>query len=159
MLKEYNCTQFTPFSSPLDPLIKLRAYEGPLLSDPAYYWKLIGKINFLTNTKLDTAYRVQNLSQFMHAPREPHLQAAFHMLRYLKQDPTLGIFMSNSDDYTARSFCDSDWASCPDSKKSITRYIVLLGDNPVSWKSKKQETISLSSAEAEYRSLRNVIGK
>ena len=95
----------------------------------------------------------------MHAPREPHLKAAFHLLRYLKQDPTLGIFMSNSADYTVRSFCDSDWASCPDSRKSVTGYLVLLGDCPVSWKSKKQETISLSSAEAEYRSLRKLVGE
>jgi len=159
LLKEYNCSHFTPFSSPLDPLIKLRADEGSLLSDPAYYRKLIGKLNFLTNTRLDIAYGVQHLSQFMHAPREPHLQAAFHMLRYLKQDPTLGIFMSNTDDYTVRAFCDSDWASCPDSRKSVTGYVVLLGDSPVSWKSKKQETISLSSAEAEYRSLRKVVGE
>ena len=80
LLKEYNCSHFTPFSSPLDPLIKLRAEEGSLLSDPAYYRKLIGKLNFLTNTRQNIVYGVQHLSQFMHAPREPHLQAAFHML-------------------------------------------------------------------------------
>uniref|UniRef100_M1DD39 Reverse transcriptase Ty1/copia-type domain-containing protein n=1 Tax=Solanum tuberosum TaxID=4113 RepID=M1DD39_SOLTU len=159
LLKEYYCSHFTPFSSPLDPLIKLRADEGSLLSDPAYYRKLIGKLNFLTNTRLDIAYGVQHLSQFIHAPREPHLQAAFHMLRYLKQDSTLGIFMSNTDDYTVSAFCDSDWASCPDSRKFVTGYVVLLGDSPVNWKSKKQETISLSSAEAEYRSLKKVVGE
>lgn len=67
--------------------------------------------------------------------------------------------MSSLDDYTLKSFCDLDWASCPDSRKSVTGYIVLIGDNLVSWKSKKQETISLSSAETEYRSLRKVVGE
>ncbi|XP_019244523.1 PREDICTED: uncharacterized protein LOC109224396 [Nicotiana attenuata] len=83
--------------------------------------------------------------------------AAFHMLRYQKSDPTLGIFMSKDTDCTVKAYCDSDWASCPNSKRSITGYLVLLGNSPVSWKSKKQETMSLSSAEAEYRALRKVV--
>uniref|UniRef100_A0A0V0GHY2 Putative ovule protein n=1 Tax=Solanum chacoense TaxID=4108 RepID=A0A0V0GHY2_SOLCH len=51
--------------------------------------------------------------------------------------------MSSSADFRVSSYCDSDWAACPDSRKSVTGYIVLLGDSPISWKSKKQETISL----------------
>jgi len=87
------------------------------------------------------------------------LKAAFHLLRYLKTDPTLGIFMSYDQSYNVRVYCDSDWAACPDSRKSVSGYIVLLGNSPLSWKSKKQETISLSSAEAEYRALRKVAGE
>ncbi|XP_015158799.1 uncharacterized mitochondrial protein AtMg00810-like, partial [Solanum tuberosum] len=159
LLKEYQCSQFSSFNSPLDATVKLRANEGTLLSDPSSYRKLIGKLNFLTNTRLDIAYGVQHLSQFMQNPREPHMQAAYHMLRYLKKDPTLGILMSSTDDYKVQAFCDSDWATCPDSRKSVSGYIVLFGSSPISWKSKKQETISLSSAEAEYRSLRKVVGE
>lgn len=94
----------------------------------------------------------------MQGPREPHLKAAFYLLRYLKTDPSLGIFFSKDGDYIVRAYCDSDWASCPNSRKSVTGYIVLLGNNPINWKSKKQETISLSSTEAKYRSLRKVVG-
>nr|XP_016496458.1 PREDICTED: uncharacterized mitochondrial protein AtMg00810-like [Nicotiana tabacum] len=57
------------------------------------------------------------------------------------------------------AYCNSDWAACPDSRKSVSSYLVLLGSNPVSWKSKKQDTISLSFAEAEYRALRKVVGE
>ncbi|XP_019252811.1 PREDICTED: uncharacterized protein LOC109231617 [Nicotiana attenuata] len=159
LLKEYNCLSCSSLSSPLDPNVKLKANEGAHLSVPSCYRKLVGKLNFLTNTRLDIAFSVQHLRQFMQDPREPHLKAAYHLLRYLKADPSLEVFFSKNDDYTVRAYCDSDWASCPDSRKSVTGYVVLLGDSPISWKSKKRETISLSSAEAEYRSIRKVVGE
>lgn len=108
LLKECDCLNYTKFSSPLDSTVKLYADKGKLLSDPSIYRKLVGKLNFLTNTRLDIAYSVQHLSQFMHAPREPHYQAALHVLRYIKNDPTLGIFLSNKPDYTVSAHYDSD---------------------------------------------------
>nr|XP_016478101.1 PREDICTED: uncharacterized mitochondrial protein AtMg00810-like [Nicotiana tabacum] len=145
------------FNSPLDPTVKLKAEEGERLADPTYYKKLIEKFNFLTNTRLDIAYSVKHLSQFMDDPREPHLKAAFHLLRYLKGDPNLGIFLSKDQDYTIRAYCDSDWAACPDSRKFMSDCLVLMGSSPVSWKSKNQDTNSLSSAEAKYIALRKVV--
>ncbi|XP_019266532.1 PREDICTED: uncharacterized protein LOC109243966 [Nicotiana attenuata] len=159
LLKEYEFLHVSAFSSPLDPTVKLQAKEGVPLADPCLYRTLIGKLNFLTNTRLDIAYNVHHLSQFMQDPREPHLKAAYHLLRYLKVDPTLGIFMSASQDCTVRGYCDSDWAACPDSRKSVSGYLVLLGDSSISWKSKKQATISLSSVDVEYRALKNVVGE
>ncbi|XP_070029778.1 uncharacterized protein [Nicotiana sylvestris] len=69
----------------------------------------------------------------------------WHTLLYLKKDPTLGIFLSNDPDYNVSAYCDSDWAAYPGSKKSL--------------EVKKQTTVSLSSAEAEYRSIRKVMGE
>ncbi|XP_019253824.1 PREDICTED: uncharacterized protein LOC109232511 [Nicotiana attenuata] len=159
LLKEYNCLSCSPLSSPLDPNVKLEAKEGTPLLDPSCYRKLIGKLNFLTNTRLDITFSVQHLSQFVQDPREPHLKASYHLLRHLKADPGLRVFFSKNVYYTVRACCDFDWASCPDSRKSVNRYIVLLGDSPISWKSKKHETIYLSLAEAEYRSIRKVVGE
>nr|XP_016494495.1 PREDICTED: uncharacterized mitochondrial protein AtMg00810-like [Nicotiana tabacum] len=159
LLREYNYMEYSALSSPLDPNEKLKAKEGKPLEDPTFYRKLIGKVNFLTNTRLDIAFGVQHLRQFMQDPREPHLKAAYHLLRYLKRDPTLGVFMSNTADWSVRAFCDFNWASCSDTRKFMSGYIILLGNSPVSWKSKKQETVSLSSAKAEYISLRKVIGE
>ncbi|XP_019246410.1 PREDICTED: uncharacterized protein LOC109226062 [Nicotiana attenuata] len=159
MLKEFDCISYSSLSTPFDPNEKLRAKEGRPLSDSTYYRKLVGKLNFLTNTRLDIAFNVKYLSQFMQDPREPHLKAAFHLLRYLKSDPTLGIFLSNDSDCSLKGYCDSDWAVCPDSRRSVTGYIVLLENIPICWKSKKQETVSLSSTEPEYRSLRKVVGE
>ncbi|XP_070035124.1 uncharacterized protein [Nicotiana tomentosiformis] len=81
LLKKYDCLTFFTVSSPLDFTIKLRSEEGTLLSNPGYYRKLVGKLNFLTNTRLDITYSVQHLSQFIQAPRETHLKDAIHVLR------------------------------------------------------------------------------
>ncbi|XP_019267367.1 PREDICTED: uncharacterized protein LOC109244689 [Nicotiana attenuata] len=159
LMKEYDCLHSTSLASPLNPTMKLKAKEASPLSDPTFYRRLVGKLNFLTNIILDIAYGVQYLSQFMQDPREPHLHAAYHMLRYLKKDPTLGMYFRNTSDLSITAYCDSDWTACPDSRRSVSGYIVLLGGSPVSWKSKKQETMSLSSAEAEYRALRKVLGE
>ena len=142
-----------------DSSVKLSSTEGTLLTDPTYYRKLVGKLNFLTNTRMDITYSVQHLSQFLQAPREPHLKVAFHVLRYLKNDLSQGIFMTKHADCTITAYCDSDWAACSDSRKSVSGYIVFLGDSPIGWKSKKQTTISLSSAEAEYIAITKVVGE
>lgn len=139
LLKEYDCFNYTPLSSPLDTTAKLRVNEEINISDPTYYIKLIGKLNFHTNTRLDIAFSVQQLSQFMQDSRSPHLQAAFDLLRYLKQDPTLGLHLSNDPDCTIHAYCDSDWAFCPDSRLSVSGYLVLLGNSPISWKPRNKK--------------------
>ena len=87
------------------------------------------------------------------------MTAALHTLRYVKRDPSQGLFFNASSDYTLQAFCDSDWAQCPCTRRSVSGYFVMLGGIPICWKSKKQPTVSLSSAEAEYRSLRAVIAE
>lgn len=133
LLKEYDCFDYTPLCSPLDPTIKLKAKEGEPLSDPTYYRKLIGKLHFLTNTRLVIAFSVQQLSQYIPDP-VPHLMAIFHLLRYLKKDPALGIHLSKDPDCILKAYCDSDCASCPDTRRSVSGYLILLGNSPISWK-------------------------
>lgn len=70
-----------------------------------------------------------------------------------KRYPGQGIFLSADSDLTLQGWCDSDWAACPLTRRSITGWLVFLGQSPVSWKTKKQPTVSTSSAEAEYRSM------
>lgn len=67
--------------------------------------------------------------------------------------------MSKNSDCRVKAYCDTDCVACPDSWKSVIGYTVLLEDSPVSWKSKKKEIVSWLSAEAEYRSLRKVVGE
>lgn len=132
LLHKFDCSDFIHVSSPLKSTVKLKAGEGVLLTDPTYYRKLVGKLNFFTNTRMDIAFSVQYLSQFFQNSRESYLKAAYHVLRYLKNDLCLGIHLSNNANCSITAYCDSDWAACPDTKKSVSGYVVLMGDSHVS---------------------------
>jgi len=156
LLQEFGCNTARSVVCPLDYNTKLHSDEGEALNNPTQYRRLIGKLNFLTNTRPDIAFAVQHLSQFLQLPRQPHMKAALHVLQYLKTEPALGILLSNSPSFDLLAYCDADWASCPHTRKSVSGFLVFLGNTLISWKSKKQVTVSLSSAEAEYRSLRRL---
>jgi hypothetical protein len=133
--------------------LKLSRNDGDLLPDPTSYRRLIGRLIYLTITWPDISFSVQVLSQFMHRPRQPHMAAASRLLRYLKGSPGQGLFYPASSDLKIKAFYDSDWAACSNSHRSITGFCVFIGNALVSWKSKKQHTVSRSSAKAEYQSM------
>nr|XP_018632729.1 secreted RxLR effector protein 161-like [Nicotiana tomentosiformis] len=97
------------------------------------------------------------LSQFLQAPQVPHMLAVIHVLKYFSAAPALGVLLSHGADFSLRAYSDSDWAICAMSRKSVSRYFITFGGCPISWKSKKQQVVPLSSAEAEYRALRQVV--
>lgn len=144
-----------PFDTPMEQHLKLTTVEfdhssnstvsssesDSPLSNPSSYQRLIGRLIYLTITRPDICYAVQVLSQFMHSPKKSHLLAALRILGYIKQTPGLGLFLSSSNDLQLSAYCDSDWASCPMSRKSTTGYIIK-GSSTVSWKTKKQNTVS-----------------
>uniref|UniRef100_A0A3Q7I7W9 Retrotransposon Copia-like N-terminal domain-containing protein n=1 Tax=Solanum lycopersicum TaxID=4081 RepID=A0A3Q7I7W9_SOLLC len=144
-------------STELDCLIDTK--DDHLLIDISSYQRLIGRLLYLTHTRPDISFAVQTLSQFMHSPKLSHMAAATRVVRYLKKSPGLGIFLSSDCDSTLTAFCDADWASCSNTRRSVTGYMIKFGSSPVSWKSKKQSTISRSSAEAEYRSLASTVAE
>jgi len=133
--------------------ITLTQEDGDLLEDASQYRRLVGHLIYLTITRPDLAYAVHILSQFMDKPRQPHLKAAHKVLRYIKHAPGQGILLPSKGPLELRAYCDADWARCKDTRRSTTGYCIFLGHAPISWKTKKQSTVSRSSAEAEYRSM------
>lgn len=142
-----------PVQFPMEQNLKLSRDDGVLISDPTIFQRLIGRLLYWTITRPDLAYSVQTLSQFMDKPRQPHLDAAHRVLRYIKFAPAQGLFFPAKSYMHIKAFCDADWAGCLDTRKSITGYCVFIGDSLISWKSKKQQTVSHSSAKSEYRSM------
>ncbi|XP_019198409.1 PREDICTED: uncharacterized protein LOC109192289 [Ipomoea nil] len=132
---------------------KLSKDDSEALKDNTQYRKMVGKLLYLTFTRPDICFAVQQLSQFLDKPTILHLQAVHRVLMYIKSCPGQGLFFPTDSNLKLSGFADSDWAGCPDTRKSVTGFCVFLGNALVSWKSKKQNTISRSSPEAEYRAL------
>ncbi|KAL0456529.1 UNVERIFIED_CONTAM: Retrovirus-related Pol polyprotein from transposon RE2 [Sesamum latifolium] len=138
---------------PLPPGIKLTADDEAILPDPRAYRRLVGRLLFIGFTRPDVSFAVQQLSQFLQRPRSSHWVVALHVLRYLKGSSSLGLFFPSHNTLQPSVFTDASWASRPDSRRSITGFCIFLGSSLVSWKSKKEATVSRSSTEAEYRSM------
>ncbi|KAJ8899522.1 hypothetical protein K2173_018496 [Erythroxylum novogranatense] len=126
---------------PIEQNHRLALADGTLMADPERYRRLVGRLIYLTITRPELYYSVHVLAQFMQNPRMDHWEAALRV----------AFFLSSDSDLRLLAYCDSDWASCPLNRRSLAGYVVLLGKSPISWKTKKQHTISRSSTEVEYR--------
>lgn len=111
----------------------------------------------MTITRPDISYVLQCLSQLMHCQLNSHLKLAFRILKYLKQSPGKYIWYAQNFSMTLTAYVDLDYGKCLASRKSIIIYSIYLNGNLISWKSKKQPTLSRSSAEAKYRALATVV--
>ncbi|WVZ09203.1 hypothetical protein V8G54_013733 [Vigna mungo] len=158
LLAETGLFDSSPVPTPMVPKHSSTNTVRSLDTDDAgSYRRLIGKLIYLTTTCPDITFAVNHLSQFMSAPTTVHQQATNRILRYLKGTPGTGIHLPSTSTIQLKAFCDSDWATCPDTRRSVTGFTVYLGNSLISWRSKKQPTVSRSSSEAEYRSLASTI--
>jgi hypothetical protein len=153
LLKDSGLLGSKPANTPLDTSIKLHNDSGPPHSDISSYRRLVGKLLYLNTTRPDISFATQQLSQFMHAPTTVHFNAACRVLRYLKNNPGQGILFSRDSELQLTGYSDADWAGCMDTRKSISGYCFFIGKSLISWRAKKQATVSRSSSEAEYRAL------
>jgi len=148
-----------PFNLPMDANLKLNLHDGDLLPDPSMYKRLIGRMIYLTISHLDITFAMNHLSQYMKEPRVPHLNVVHHLLQYLKSAPGQGLFFPAQNSLKLTAFVDADWASCVDTIRSTYGFYLFLGNNLLSWRSKKQPTVSKLSIEVEYRALSSVTSK
>ncbi|KAL3502083.1 hypothetical protein ACH5RR_036532 [Cinchona calisaya] len=146
-------TNTTSVETPMEINVKYRRDEGELLEDPTFYRKLVGSLIYLTITRPDISYAVHIVSKFMQAPRHLHLSAVRRIIKYIHGTPSRGLLFPSGSTLQLQAYSDADWAGCPDTRKSTTGWCMFLGDALVSWKCKKQDSVSKSSTEAEYRAM------
>ncbi|KAG7299880.1 hypothetical protein JYU34_016900 [Plutella xylostella] len=154
ILNRFNMSDCKPVSSPCDPNVQLeKAKCEEEVEKNIPYHELIGCLLYLSQgTRPDIAYIVNQLSRFNNKPTSQHWIAAKRVLRYLKGTlNTKMMFKKNNSDIVG--YCDADWASDTEDRRSCSGYVFLFQGAAISWCSKRQPTIALSSTEAEYMSL------
>jgi hypothetical protein len=159
LLQRAGMSDCHPCTTPIDTQAKLSDIEGELVTDATDYRSLAGALQYLTLTRPDLSYAVQQICLHMHAPRQPHLALVKRVLRYVRGTLDLGLHLSASSSTALTAYSDADWAGCPDTRRSTSGYCVYYGDSLISWSSKRQTTVSRSSAEAEYRAVAHVVAE
>ena len=121
--------------------------------DRKMYQRLVGRLIYLPHTRPDIAYTVSVISQFMHDPREINLHTTYRVLHYLKAHLGKGILFKKTSDIALAIYTSADFVRSPLDKWSTIGNCTFLGGNLVSWRSKKQNAVARSSAEAEFRAM------
>ena len=132
ILERAGMTDCKPCSTPVDTQAKLSADLGDPVADPTTYRSLAGALQYLTFTRPDLTYAVQQVCLHMHDPRESHLAALKRLLRYVRGTVDLGLVLHRSSSAELVVYTDADWAGCPDTHRSTSGYAVFLGSNLVS---------------------------
>jgi hypothetical protein len=156
ILERAGMSDCRPCVTPVDINPKLSVVGDPV-TDPTDFRSIARALQYLTFTCPDIAYA--QVCLHMHDPREPHLASLKCILRYVRGTLHLGLHIRPSPRSELVVYFDADWAGCPDTRKSTSGYAVFVGNNLISWSSKRQNTVSRSSAEAEYRVVANAIAE
>ena len=153
LLKETGMMGCRPAETPMEPNLKLQPASVEKVRDREKFQRLVGRLIYLSHTRPDIAFPVSIVSQFMHSPGSEHFEAIHRILRYLKGTPGKGIFFKARGHLQVEAYTDADWAGCITDRRSTSGYCTYVGGNLVTWRSKKQNVVARSSAEAEFRAV------
>jgi len=154
LLQKANMINANSMPSPMASSTKLSKFGS--VSDPTFFRSIVGALQYATITRPEISYSVNIVCQFLSNPLEDHWKAVKRILRYLQGTLHHGLMLtpaSSTEPIAITGFCDTDWASDPDDRRSTSGACIFLGPNLVSWWARKQTLLARSSAEAEYRSL------
>jgi hypothetical protein len=156
LLERFDMLDCNPVSTPMAPGELLLEKDRPLVPDPALrrqYQECVGTLQYLaTWTRPDLQFCTNELSKHMSNPGLPHWHAAKRVLRYLKGTSSLGLTYTRGRANPNRliAYADADWATCPETLRSVSAFVVLLNGTCVAWRSKKQAAVATSTSEAEF---------
>ncbi|KAL6269518.1 hypothetical protein ACE6H2_026429 [Prunus campanulata] len=152
LLNKAGMTNCKACPTPCKPHNQVLQTAGQPLTDPTLYRSLVGALQYLTFTRPDLSYSVNTVCQYMTTPTEAHFDLVKRILRYIQGTIQYGIHFTTGP-WHLQAYSDADWAGDLNTRRSTTGFVVFLGNNPISWQSKKQGSVSRSSTEAEYRAL------
>jgi hypothetical protein len=161
-IKEFRYDQAKTFTSPSYVSHILSHESTPLDSDTTHlYRQMVGSLMYAScSTRPDITYATNTAARHMQEPTQQDLQGAQRIFRYLVQAPRHGLTYTvpphmhqGGENYTITAYSDADWAGDKIDRKSTTGYCTFINNNLMSWQSKKQPTVALSTTEAEYMAL------
>jgi hypothetical protein len=141
-----------PCSTPIDKNHQISAQSEDFVNRETYQ-RLVGRLIYLCHTRPDISYAMSVVRRYIHDPRTGHMEVVYRILRYLKGTPGRGLWFRKNRHLDLEGYCDVDWASSRDDRRSTSGYGVFVGGNLVPWRSKKQAVVARSTAEAEYRAM------
>ncbi|KAK1432653.1 hypothetical protein QVD17_09551 [Tagetes erecta] len=135
---------------PMEAGLKLHKDDQGNEVDPTHYRRLVGSLRYLTHTRPDILYAVGYVSRFMQEPKESHMKAVKHLIRYIKGTTHYGIKYKRTGGGTLIGYSDSNFVTDSEDGRSTSGNVFFYNDCAVSWQSQKQKTVALSSCEAEF---------
>ena len=150
MLKKFGMSDSKAISTPMGTNGNLDSDASGNMVDQKLYWSMIGSLLYLTALRSDVIFSVCMCARFQASPRESHLKATKRILRYLKHTQNVGLWYPKGVKFELVGYSDSDYAGCKVERKSTSDTCQLLGRSIISWSSKKQNSVVLSTAEAKY---------
>ncbi|MBW0541403.1 hypothetical protein O181_081118, partial [Austropuccinia psidii MF-1] len=164
LLDLYGLSQCKSVATPLEPHVHLHPATTEELAKfqslGVNYRSAIGSINYLsTATRPDLSHAVSSLSQFLENPGINHWNGFLHVLRYLRGTQGLGLVYTQGDHCGIVGYSDADWGNCRSTRRSVTGFLAQFGGNLILWKTRKQPSVSISTAEAEYKALCDLVSE
>jgi hypothetical protein len=152
LLEKAGLENCNPCSTPMEARLQLSKKSTTAEVDATMYRSLVGSLRYLVHTRPDISFAVGYVSRFMEKPRQEHLAAVKHLLRYVAGTIEFGIEYPKFTGGNNRliGYSDSDLGGDIDERKSTTGVLFFLGEKVVTWQSQKQKTVALSTCEAEY---------
>ena len=159
LLKRFSMENSNAVDTPFNVSTKLvKTQESENLCDKTKYQSAIGSLLFLSNrTRPDLSYAVGKTARYSSNPSTTHWSAVKRIMRYLRGTEELGLAYIRNREERFVGYSDADWAGDLDDRISTSGYIFQLSGAPISWRSKKQTCVALSTAEAEYMALASAV--